>query len=288
MQSGLDLSIFKLRRILTPEWAASSVVFAPELLEEDRTSLAQQREHILVSVEETLHWAFTDPEAIQKFQHEFYYADGVHGDYFVGRQYFGRGEASSVIIETECCLTSQDFKDRPFAHYRFIVTLNWDLTTASGRRVLARETERESVLATLQFQRLGTPSLADVLDPRSADDVDAAEYAACIERLEANWPSFLEFVESSARQAVEDGSSSGELDYEFFPSRLEMTGEYRIEDVRIRSVGEDVVELAAMLHFLRHPQMTDDQDRNYLGYELDIEMRGDHSFHLIIAQSSSI
>ncbi len=94
-----------------------------------------------------------------------------------------------------------------------------------------------------------------------------------------------------AEEEIRDASSSGELDFEFFPCRLSMTGEYYIQEISAFKTPTHQRGFCAMLHFLGRPFMADminEPFSNYLGYELVILLDQEGHSHLQYSGSSVI
>ncbi|WP_145999455.1 hypothetical protein [Deinococcus sp. UR1] len=263
MTSGLDLSRFQLRRIPTPEWAVQGVIRLPGIEPAQLKQIDAQSTQIQDLVERTLTWALTDPDAIKRFQHRHSYAEGVEGEYFIGRQSIepDPSQKGQFFVECECCLTRNDSLGLPAIYHRYTVIVAWTPTTQTGVAVFAREQERESQLARLGYQLVRTFDLASL--PRGADLTEQT-----LSLVLARWSEILECLQSAAMEAVEDGSGSGELDNDFFPSRLAMTGEYYIDLI----AGDNPTNVMVMLHFLEHPFMAGQTDVDYLGYDLSLDL----------------
>lgn len=262
MASGFELSTFHLRRIPTPAWAVQGVAHSPEVKPEQLQQLAAQSNQIEEVIEQTLNWALTDPDAIKRFQHKHFYAEGVEGEYFIGRQSIepDASQPGRFVVEHECCLTRKDFRGLPAVYRRYTVVVAWTPATQSGAAVFARERVQESRLAQPAYRLVRTFDLESL--PRGADVSEQTR-----ELLSSRWPEVLATLQQAAMEAVEDGSGGGELDNDFFPSRLEMTGEYYIDSID----GDDPTKVTVMLHFLEQPRMAEQTDFDYLGYDLSID-----------------
>lgn len=263
MTSGLDLGKFHLRRIPTPDWAVQGVIHSPEVKPEQIRQLDAQSDQIQELVEQTLVWALTNPDAIKRFQHMHFSADGVEGEYFIGRQSIepDPSQHGRFFVERECCLTREDFRGLPAIYHRYTVVVAWTPATQTGTAVFARERAQESRLAKLEYRLVRTFDLESV--PRGADLTEQTRSLVL-----ARWTEVLECLQNAAAEAVEDGSGGGELDNDFFPSRLSMTGEYYIDSIG----GDELTKVIVMLHFLEQPSMAAEIDFDYLGYDLSIDL----------------
>ena len=283
MAHGINLKLFDLHRIPTPDWTVQGQSFDPALTEELRQRLALQQPSILQQVEVTLRWALTDPDAIRQLQHLYSYAEKVRGAYFIGRQYFELESGDIALIETECCLLSLNNENMSYVHERYTVTLRYDIISATGTYILARETQRESVLAKLDIHRLGTANPSEMLK-YDANDC-GPEWLSWMTN---HWEIVLEIIDRCATEAVDDGSFSGELDYNGFPSRLSMTGEFIIDNVRPFCYSSDRKGFSAMLRFQEHPYVAEQKSYDYLENDLDIFVNSEGEFYLDSANTSSI
>lgn len=277
--NGLDLDRFHLQRQPTPTWAAQARTSTlPEAVD---SVLRAQQDAVLAATEDTLRWVLTHPDGIARFQQRYSYADTVHGAYYTGRQHAGDtgGPDGGVMIETECVLLGVNTQGEPYAYHRFIIALRWDAATATGQPVFARDTERESVLATLTPFLEQTLTLGDVgrAGTLRVDDATAA-------LLERRWPAVLDCLQDAAREVFETSTSSGWPDDTWFPERIEMTGGYHIETVQADGDGRAYM----MLHFQGHPGWPSQVDLDYLGYDLRITLSEDGPLTYDLWGSSAI
>ncbi|WP_412027844.1 hypothetical protein [Deinococcus yunweiensis] len=263
MTSGLDLSRFHLRRIPTPEWVVQGVIHSSEIEPDQLQQLETQSNLIQELVEQTLAWALTDPEAITRFRHLHGYADGVEGEYFIGRQFIepDPSQRGQFLVECECCLTRNDYRGLPAIYHRYTVVVAWTPAAQTGTAVFSRERAQANRLAQLDYRLVHTFDLESL--PRGAK---LSEHTR--DPVLARWPEVLAILQNAAAEAVEDGSGSGELDDDFFPSRLAMTGEYYIDSIS----GDDPKKVIVMLHFLENPFMAGQTDVDYLGYDLSLDL----------------
>ena len=263
VSESLGSPVFHLQQVPTPPWAVGDQMFAPELLPEDHRLLNDQLSEIHVAAQEALRWAITEVKGniwLDRVQSELRDAPG---QYFVGRHFFDQDPAhpGCYLIEIECCFLRTGARGTPYVHPRYTVTLRWNAQQRAGTPQLARETERESRLARLTYRLVRTLRPQDI---PGHDALTQAEQAF----LESRWTEVLDSLQQAAREAVEDGSASGELDDEFFPSRLCLTGEYYIDSVSSSSDESFVL----MLHFLQYAYFEGQSAFDYLGYDLDLHM----------------
>ncbi|ULH18198.1 hypothetical protein MF271_22270 (plasmid) [Deinococcus sp. KNUC1210] len=256
-----DVPAVHLQQVPAPPWAAQDVTFAPHLLPEDHHTVTEQLAAIHQAVQAALRWAITEGKGniwLDLIQSELRDASG---QYFVGRHFVDHDLESpgSYIVETECCFL-QTGTHRMYVHPRYTVTLRWNGQERTGTPQLARQTARASQLARLTYRVVRTERPQHI----SGHDALSQEEQAF---LASRWADVLECVQQAVREAVEDESASGELDNNFFPSRLRMTGEYYIESLSSLS-GE---ALSFMLHFLELPYFEGQVDFDYLGYDLSIK-----------------
>lgn len=149
---------------------------------------------------------------------------------------------------------------------RFLVLLAWNAETKSGRFLSAPELEGEPHLSAVDVKRIG---------PATLDEMSRL-YGSTItphlrEQLAGRWEEFLGAVEAAAREYLADGSASGLLDNEWFPSRLNMTGEYYVREV---NDGERDADLAFFvpIHFIGQRTAEDQTNFGYLGLTLNMDV----------------
>ncbi len=263
---GFNPSTFQIRRIPTPDWASTLQTWGTDLPDAMKVTVTEQQAELVQTTEQVLQWAMTDPAATARFQSMHPYAQGVTGDYFIGRQHIDLkpDQPNRLIVETECCLTSLDFQGLPAVYERFIVTLDWNLPKSTGQMLLAHDTERESQLAVLPLRLIRTFALSEIPD---LDHLDAGGHALLGDR----WDEALACIQQAAREIMEDFSSSGELDQQFFPCRVKMTGDYSIG----MASTLDGPAVLILLCFTELQTMTSRGEDDYLGYELTLSVGED-------------
>ncbi|ANE44325.1 hypothetical protein [Deinococcus puniceus] len=277
MKYGFDPELFQLQRIPTPEWAVQGVTYGERQAELEKI-LETSSGEIIQQSQDFLQWALTDPVAVAKFQPFSYYSEGVNGNYFVGCRHleFSSEQPSSILVETELSLTRIDYKNLPSVYTRYLVTLLWNPTTKQGQSILAHDTDYDSKISNLKFKLVRTLTVGEIARGRLSDE----DYLT----LEHRWPEVLACLQEAAMEAVNDGSGSGHVDDNFFPSRLELTGEYYISDIN----SSDDSFMTVMLHFLGHANSADQQHDDYLGYDLALNVPEDGPLTYELWGSSSI
>ncbi len=262
MEIPLDLSDFQLHRVDTPSWAAHAQTFTDELDPGKRDQVSLQRVAILQKVEEILRWALTDPEPIQHFYHSFPNAEGVKGDYFTGRQHFWVNTDGQLIIETECCLT-RNTNGQLEVYTQFLVLLLWDLAALEGHYLLASRVAWNPVLSTPTLRRIGISTLDEVAHLGSS-----VVTSQMLQFLEARWESVLQLIHDSGQDYLDHGSASGLLGDNWFPSRLEMTGEYFIHSLWTEATPID--GFYVQIHFIAYRRQAQQTDFGQLGLTLNM------------------
>ena len=277
MKYGFDPELFQLQRIPTPDWAVQGVTYGERQAELEKI-LEISSDDIVRQAQDFLQWALTDPTAVAKFQPFSYYSEGVNGNYFVGRQHleFSSEQSSRILIETELILTRLNHKNLPSVYQRHLVTLLWNPATKQGQSILAHDTDYDSQISNLKFKLVKTLTVGEIARGKPTDEDRLT--------LERRWPEVLACLQEAAMEAVNDGSGSGHVDDNFFPSRLELTGEYYISDI---NSGDDS-PMTVMLHFLSHADSADQQHDGYLGYDLALNVPEDGPLTYELWGSSSI
>lgn len=278
---GFDPDTFHLKRIPAPDWASTAQTFSTGLDEDVKRQVNEQQQDLLKSVQNVLQWALTDSEAVARFQPFSAYSEGVNGNYYAGRQHIepDAERSGAIIVETECCLTRADYRQLPAVYRRYIVTLRWDTNVRTGQPVFARETERESEIAKLNLRLVRTYSLADVTNQHDLSSQSR-------QWLLKHWEEAVLCLHQAAQETIDDGSSSGELDFSFFPSRVDMSGKYYIDS--IITLGKSDSSVCIMLHFLENPRMSGQTDFDYLGYDLSLTVTEEGKMTYEIWGSSAI
>ncbi|WP_407573066.1 hypothetical protein [Deinococcus altitudinis] len=279
MTFGFDAALFQLNRVPAPTWALTTRTMGTALSDLAKQSITEQLADMDRTTEHALQWAMTDPVATARFQDLHTYADGVTGEYYIGRQHFDLDEAGpgSVIVETECCLTWLDSQGMPAIYHRYLVILGWNLQTRTGQLVLAHDTDRDSQLAALTLTLIDTATLSDIPDVSGLDDAGHV-------LLNSRWAEFLTCVQQAAQEAIDNNSASGVVDDDFFPSRLTMTGKYTVG--RVSSLDDGSV--LAALRFTELQWMAGRGETDYLGYDLSVEVGDNDRLTYELWGSSSI
>lgn len=279
MNFGFDPAHFYLNRIAPPTWALTTRTVSDMLPDAVMKTVIDQLNDIEQTTEQVLQWAMTDPVATAKFQNRHTYATGVVGDYFIGRQHFDLDDdyPDKVLVETECCLTSTDYQGLPAIYQRYLVTLSWDPLTRNGQMVLAHDKDRDSHISALTLTLIDTASVSDIPE---RDGLDEEGHALLARR----WTEFLTCIQQAAREIIDDGSACGALDHSFFPSRLEMTGNYVISRVSSSEAGQIDVDL----RFTKLQRMTSRGEDDYLGFDLTVFFGDEDQLRYELWGSSSI
>lgn len=279
MTFGFDPASFRLNRIPTPTWASTARTVGEALPDAVLEAVTAQLAEVDLSTEQVFQWAMTDPVATAKFQDDHTYANGVTGDYFLGRRHFDVDDEhpGKVLAETECCLTRLDYQELPAIYQRYLVTLSCDLQARTGQLVLAGETDRYPQMATLRLTLIDTSSVSDIPEQHRLNEEGRA-------LLDARWKDFLTCVQQAAQEVIDTESSSGMFDDNFFPSRLTMTGNYAIEGVSSLESGRINVDL----RFTERQMMASRGESDYLGYELAVSCSNNDQLSYELFGSRSI
>ncbi len=237
--------------------------------------LEQQMPALLRQVEDTVYWAMFEPEQVATLQLTRYFSEDVHGTYFIGRQHLEKhpNQPGISIVETEFCLRETTQQERPYIYQRYVVMLEWNTSTSSGRALLGRDHQRASVLSTLNVRLVKTFELSDVERQNGIEE----EWRRL---LSARWDELLNVLQGAATEELEDGSSSGELDDTFFPERIEMTGEYAIRGLSDWGTEDGTSDVLVSLIFQAHPSFPDQQAFNYLNLDFIVSIQADNPLEI--------
>lgn len=246
----------------TPDWLDASQLFGEGINEGDKRKLQRSWPHILQEVENSLRWAVVEDNP-QAYLHPKDVGD-CHG-FCIGRRFYEKHTDNHFWIEVECCFMREMAKVGGIIFCRCIVTLYWNLNNVKGQLARCRVTGRTAQLSKLNYQRIGT---FDLLSSEGFQDAEPEEQKLLIEF----WPSVMARLEEFARQAVEDGCFSGELDDWGFPNLAELTGQFYIDG---STVGAYSNGICVMLRFLERQRWQEQDNFDYLGEEIGIELSDD-------------
>lgn len=242
----------------TPAWIEQSEQFDESISEASRRDLLRSWPAILAEVELALRWAVVEnnPRSYLKS------ADVEESKgYCLGRRFFEKHSESGYWVEVECCFLGERPDGSEFVWKRCLVTLYWNLESGHGQLARSRVTGRSANLSRLDYRQIGE---FDLENSESFADAEPEER----ERLARYWPQVVGKLTELARQSVEDGYFSGELDDSGFPNAVDMTGEFYIEDSL--GVGED--SLTVFLRFQQRRTCAVQENFDYLGQELGIRL----------------
>ena len=105
--------------------------------------------------------------------------------------------------------------------------------------------------------------------------------------LSTRWDELLGCLQAAAINELEQGSSSGELDDNCFPERLDLTGEYYIHELSDWGTEDGAADVLVSLVFQAYPSLADQQAFDHLNLDFIVSFQADDTLETEFLGSSA-